>query len=425
MTPAAAVNTPAKPALLQLNPAGIPEEFRAINAWIGWRLELRGGRWNKTPINSRTGDLAKTDDPATWSTFVDALKAYRDGVVDGVGFVRTADFVFLDLDGCYKTNPPPAWATKIIEALTGFAYMQRSTRGEGVGLITRGRVPAGRRQWDDPKHEHVGYAFYDSSRYLAFTGHQLPGSVEPRDATPILTQLHAELFPRRNGNGSAQPARPVILAHSDIIERARRAHNGDKFSRLFDGNHGDYPSQSEADLALCTMLAFWCGRDAGRIDSLFRQSGLYREKWEWADYRNRTIEKAIADTTEVWNPRREGAERPVMAADSVEPSTGLPEIRVADRQLRDLSADALAALTAANQPPKLFSRAGSVVRVDLAKDGGPMIINVSDVHLRGEMTRAANFLKVKKTKDGFVRIAVSPPLDAARDLLSRPPQELN
>jgi hypothetical protein len=51
-----------------------------------------------------------------------------------------------------------------------------------------------------------------------------------------------------------------------------------------------------------------------------------------------------------------------------------------------------------------------------------MIVPVNDVHIRGEMTRAANFYRIAK-KD-FVRTAVSPPMDAARDILSRPVAEL-
>ena len=37
---------------------------------------------------------------------------------------------------------------------------------------------------------------------------------------------------------------------------------------------------SEADLALCLMLAFWARRDRGQIDRLFRSSGLMRPKWD-------------------------------------------------------------------------------------------------------------------------------------------------
>jgi hypothetical protein len=104
-------------------------------------------------------------------------------------------------------------------------------------------------------------------------------------------------------------------------------------------------------------------------------------------------------------------------------SEGLPHIRVNGRELRDISAEALEAVTAANSPPKIFSRAGTVVRVDQAEDGRPVIIPVTDVHLRGEMTRAANFYRLSKSSDS-TRTAVSPPMDAARDMLSRPVAEL-
>src|SRR5258706_10087409 len=49
-------------------------------------------------------------------------------------------------------------------------------------------------------------------------------------------------------------------------------------------------------MALCSLLAYWTGNDASRIDSLFRQSGLMRDKWGRQDYRQRTIETAIANT---------------------------------------------------------------------------------------------------------------------------------
>src|SRR5215212_8895145 len=50
-----------------------------------------------------------------------------------------------------------------------------------------------------------------------------------------------------------------------------------QFARLYYGGEtGDYPSASEADLALCRALAFWSGGDRERIDRLFRKSGLMR-----------------------------------------------------------------------------------------------------------------------------------------------------
>jgi hypothetical protein len=59
------------------------------------------------------------------------------------------------------------------------------------------------------------------------------------------------------------------------------------------GNKITYPSQSEADMALATLLAIKHG-DAAKIDDDFRESALYRAKWEREDYRNGTIQKALA-----------------------------------------------------------------------------------------------------------------------------------
>jgi putative DNA primase/helicase len=102
-----------------------------------------------------------------------------------------------------------------------------------------------------------------------------------------------------------------------------RAANGEKFSRLWSGDTSAYATanndgHSEADLALCSLLAFWCGPDEVRIDRLFRQSGLCREKWtRRADYRSLTLSVAL-DRDEFWGgdrakitiyARREGAVR--------------------------------------------------------------------------------------------------------------------
>lgn len=88
------------------------------------------------------------------------------------------------------------------------------------------------------------------------------------------------------------------LSDDELLERAMRSNK--KFRKLWEGEwERDYPSQSEADLALCAMLAYWTGGDWERVDRLFRRSGLYREKWDEvhsADgrtYGELTIHKAI------------------------------------------------------------------------------------------------------------------------------------
>lgn len=73
---------------------------------------------------------------------------------------------------------------------------------------------------------------------------------------------------------------------------------------LFSGDMSKHENDhSKADLALCNRLAWWLGKDKEMINQAFRRSGLYREKWERADYRNKTIDRAIADTKGGYNPQ--------------------------------------------------------------------------------------------------------------------------
>ena len=80
----------------------------------------------------------------------------------------------------------------------------------------------------------------------------------------------------------------------DIVANLLKQKNGEKFRSLYcDGDFSGYGSQSEADCALCAMIAFRTGADSQMIDTVFRSSALMRDKWNRDDYRESTIEKGI------------------------------------------------------------------------------------------------------------------------------------
>ena len=285
--------------MLPVIPDAIPAELRQLPAWVCWCQELRNGRWTKVPLNPITGVKAKTDDSSTWGNFDEAISAYQGNGYDGIGLCRTADLVLVDLDGCRNLETgalgSEPWVFEILAVLEGQAYLEISASGSGVHAVCRGRLPKGRRQWDDPERDHFGFAFYDRNRYFTFTGRVLATSGPIIDLTRNLASLHAKLFP----SVKLSP-RALNPSDSDLIQRARRAKNGPKFCRLWDGLwKGDYPSRSEADLALCCLLAFWTRKDASRIDRLFRASALMREKWERDEYRSLTVLRAIEMTTDM------------------------------------------------------------------------------------------------------------------------------
>ncbi len=84
------------------------------------------------------------------------------------------------------------------------------------------------------------------------------------------------------------------LKVEELISKAESAKNGEKFSKLFNGQWEQlgYLSQSEAEQALCCMTAFYSD-SPHVIDQVVRRSGLFRKKWERQDYRNGTIKKAL------------------------------------------------------------------------------------------------------------------------------------
>jgi hypothetical protein len=94
----------------------------------------------------------------------------------------------------------------------------------------------------------------------------------------------------------------------------------------------------------------------------------------------------------------------------------LPEIVVTDRHLRDITADALAALYKANKPERIFRRSSALTRISLDEKVRPFTESLSESALRGYLARSCNFVRIS-AKDGD-KLAVTPPLDVVRDMAS-------
>ncbi len=288
----------------------IPQELRDQPCWVVWRTEHQGGRMVKPPYDPSTGRKASCSDPSTWGSFDEARRALAEGHYDGIGIQLTPPFVGVDLDGC--RDPESGFiddgAMAIIEQLD--SYTEVSPSGRGIHILTEGQLPPGGRRTR-------GVEIYDKDRYFTVTGQHLAGTplaVEPRSAE--LAALHLQRFGTQQSPVPPTPVASVTstkshasgsLSDEELTERITASSNGDRFERLWRGEwQDDYESQSHADLALCGTLAFWTARDAVRMDRLFRQSGLYRPKWDELrgsqTYGDTTIATARWKTYGVWNP---------------------------------------------------------------------------------------------------------------------------
>jgi primase-polymerase (primpol)-like protein len=284
-------------------PPGILERLRQRGQWMGTRFESRGdGKLDKPPYRVRRGlPIVKRDktNPQAWATFEEADEALREDRVDAIGLVFTEDDPFgcVDLDDC-RTDAGKVedWACWYVEALP--TYWEVSVSGRGLHAILEGKKP-------EAKCRRGAVELYDRARFLVVTGRHLEGT--PTDVQPCqegFDQLYQATFgedDRPQGFASSAPG--SNLEDNEIPERIMRSRHGSKFNRLWCGDTTGYESPSNADLALCGILAFWTGGDAAQIERLFTRSGLSRQKWtKRSDYRNRTIEKALEGKTEFYTP---------------------------------------------------------------------------------------------------------------------------
>lgn len=308
--PAAPVAGPPFP----FDTARIPAALRERPQWVCWKYITRDGKQTKCPINPRGGGRADSTDPSTWSSFDEAVAAWRgNDRYAGVGFVYSADdpFAGIDLDGCIDDGGTVVLSARdIIDSLN--SYTEVSPSGRGVKVFIAGRKPEGLGCRSKAILGFKETEVYDRERFFTVTTQHLPGTpltVEERQ--PQLEALCQRLWPKKRSPHLNGTLASIGFGGDDeaLIERAGAAKNGGRFKALWAGDTAQHGGDhSAADQALCNLLAFWTGKDAARMDRLFRRSGLFREKWDERrgdrTYGQMTIDCAIADCTEVYSPRR-------------------------------------------------------------------------------------------------------------------------
>jgi putative DNA primase/helicase len=278
----------------------VPEELRTKDQFVAWQEEDRDGDITKVPY-SVYGGRASTTNPDTWASFKAAIEYAEENSMNGIGFVFSEDDLIagVDLDKCRnaETGEIAPWARKIVAALD--SYTEVSPSGTGLHIFVKATLPG--------KNNRKGpVEMYESRRYFTLTGAHLDGTpAEIQERQEVLERLYQHVFKGEQATGevNGHKARPMDVGDEELLDLAMQAKNGLKFSRLWRGNTSEYGGdESRADLALCSLLAFWTDGDTERMDRLFRRSGLMRDKWNRHDYRERTFRKVLEGKTEFYQP---------------------------------------------------------------------------------------------------------------------------
>jgi putative DNA primase/helicase len=229
----------------------IPEELKAHNNWVVWKTEIRKGNPTKLPYDANQNGkhvYAKVNNAATWASFdraVEVSDVLSGNDYEGAGFVFTnTEYIGIDLDGVVH-------------------------EGTGVHVILESSLPlpAGNRKGN----KKLGGEIYNkaSARYFTATGDKVDG-------------LSAD------GIAKIDDPEKIALLHFMVMNL-----HDPKVTSLWMGDFSAYPSHSEADMALCSLLARRGGfRTVETLDAVFRQSGLMRPEWEHKS--KYTIAKALS-----------------------------------------------------------------------------------------------------------------------------------
>ena len=280
-----------------------------------------------------------------------------------IGYVLNNDgIVCVDIDVKNSKNEDDAtmWTSDEVKAVQkdicrrfaeAGAYIERSRSGQGYHIwikCAQSLLP-----YLNRRSKKYSIEIYSDKRYIVCTGQRLTGNDELIDGSMLVwetlgmldmqTREVSTVVPGQNVATSAASAAagvhtllPAVvtvdgeLSDSQLIEMGLSASNGDKFRALCRGEWRElgYPSQSEADLSLMSMLAFY-SRDDNQCLRVFRLTELgNRDKAKRTDYLHRTL-KSIRRRQYRENQAMEIAMAvPSLVAetvDSVEATTADPE----------------------------------------------------------------------------------------------------
>ncbi len=298
--------------------SNIPDELKQLNNWCVWKFENRNGKRTKIPFNAATGEFAKSNDKSTWSSYETAVNAEG---VDGIGFFFEPPYLGIDIDDIDDDLHRFKQGDKLDNIVSEFneafkSYTEVSPSGNGLHIIVKGKIPGSRRRKGNIE-------MYDSGRFFTMTGKNIG---KYKDVTEVSEQVFKTIYKKYLPDNTIKyPTTNNYqenihnLSEIDIINEIYNSKQAKLFDDLMKGNYEPYyTSHSEADMALANILAFWCAKDYSQMDSIFRQSNLYRDKWDEkrknSTYGEQTLFKAINEVNNIYTPKQEREENPLRYA---------------------------------------------------------------------------------------------------------------
>lgn len=266
----------------------LPPSLHEYPYFCLWRYELnkKGTGYTKVPYQPRHPEWGaastKKEDFADISTALAAATGF-----DGLGVGLFDNLCAIDIDHCIDdAGNLSKLAYNIIASMN--SYTEYSPSGKGIRIffyssdpydterfyINRHDAKDGGEEWPQQQGLEI-YCPSVTKKFVTITGNvQRKMNVEERGLELRAVLENYMECPTKQKAPTVAP-RPSSLSDNEIITAATNEKGGKFKSLFYDGDISGYPSQSEADAALMSKLAFYTGGDEGRMVELFKQSALY------------------------------------------------------------------------------------------------------------------------------------------------------
>ena len=166
-----------------INYDNIPHELRVLNQWVC------ANAGSKVPMQATCPFPASSTNPATWSSFEEAVAAVEKGWYDYIGFVFNDNgIVGIDIDdGFIAPGILSALAEDLLTQM--FTYTERSRSGRGFHIFVKGDIPF------KGKNNLAGIEVYKTARFFIMTGDMVGFRYEITDNQEALDYIVGKYFP--------------------------------------------------------------------------------------------------------------------------------------------------------------------------------------------------------------------------------------
>lgn len=255
----------------------IPKVLKSLDRWAVRRSH------SKIPcVPDLSGRYSKANDIETVSSYIKASSLIGFEGYTGLSFLVTKqdNLCFVDLDGVIDDRGVVCpMASNIITRFADKAFIEKSMSGKGIHLICRCTTSI-----ESMKTKTV--EIYSDRKFVAITKKAIYCNEPVEDCSEDMQVLYQWVLDKKekkqrqkiSGGGSYYIRPQERLTPSEILDKAINSQNGKKLADLLSGDWASlgFPSQSEADLSLASILCWWFS-DRSVAESIFVGSGLFRD----------------------------------------------------------------------------------------------------------------------------------------------------